>query len=135
MRNVESLRGGLVFGRFQGGGECMTEAIQVVTTTGSQEEAEKIAQVLVTRRLAACVQVAGPIASTYHWQGKLETNQEWLCVIKSLQSHYQALEAAIRELHSYDVPEILAFGVVGGNLDYLNWLAAELPYPPQERVV
>jgi len=113
----------------------MTEAIQVVTTTGSQEEAEKIAQALLTRRLAACVQVAGPITSTYHWQGKLETSQEWLCVIKSLQSHYQALEAAIRQLHSYDVPEILAFGVVHGSLDYLNWLAAELPHPPQERVV
>jgi periplasmic divalent cation tolerance protein len=113
----------------------MTDAIQVVTTTGSQQEAEKISQALVTRRLAACVQVAGPITSTYHWQGKLETSQEWLCVIKSLQSHYAALEAAIRELHSYDVPEILAFEVARGHRDYLDWLAAQLTHPPQQSVV
>jgi periplasmic divalent cation tolerance protein len=113
----------------------MTDAIQVVTTTGSQEEAERIAQALVTRRLAACVQVAGPIASTYHWKGKLETSQEWLCVIKTLQSHYPALEAAIRELHSYDVPEILAFTVVRGHRDYLAWLASELADLSGQRIV
>lgn len=110
----------------------MTEAIQVVTTTASKEEAEKIAQALVARRLAACVQVAGPIASVYHWQGKLETSQEWLCVVKTLESHYADLQAAIRELHSYDVPEILAFKVVAGDRDYLNWLAGELSEPPRQ---
>jgi periplasmic divalent cation tolerance protein len=112
----------------------MTDAIQVVTTTGSKEEAEKIARALVARRLAACVQVGGPVASTYHWQGKVETSQEWLCVIKTLKSRWTALEAAIRELHSYDVPEILAFDVVAGSRDYLGWLAAELPEAPPERI-
>jgi periplasmic divalent cation tolerance protein len=113
----------------------MPDALQVVTATPSQAEAERISQALVTRRLAACVQVAGPITSTYRWQGKLETSQEWLCVIKTLPLHYSALEAAIRELHSYDVPEILAFEVAAGNRDYLDWLAAELPHPPEQRVV
>jgi periplasmic divalent cation tolerance protein len=104
----------------------MTDTIQVVTTTSSKEEAEKIARALVERRLAACVQVAGPIASTYHWQGRIESAQEFLCIIKTRQSHYLALEDAIRELHSYEVPEILAFQVTAGNRAYLDWLRDEL---------
>jgi periplasmic divalent cation tolerance protein len=113
----------------------MTDAIQVVTAAGSKEEAQKIAGELVARRLAACVQVVGPITSTYHWQGKVETSQEWLCVTKSLKSRYVAVEAAIRELHSYEVPEILAFDVVAASRDYLDWLGGELPEPPPERIV
>ena len=103
----------------------VTEAIQVVTTVGSREEAQRIAESLVSARLAACVQLIGPIASTYRWQGKLETSQEWLCTIKALRANYTALEAAIRAMHSYQVPEILAFDVVEGSRDYLAWLAAE----------
>jgi periplasmic divalent cation tolerance protein len=72
------------------------------------------------------VQVVGPIASTYHWQGKVETSQEWLCLIKTRQSHYRALEEAIAEMHSYEVPEILALGVVAGSRGYLDWLGGEL---------
>lgn len=113
----------------------MTEAIQVVTTAGSKQEANKIANALVARRLAACVQVSGPITSTYHWQGKIETSQEWVCVIKSLASKYPALEAAICELHSYDVPEILATSVVAGHRGYLDWLTAELNDGPEQRIV
>jgi periplasmic divalent cation tolerance protein len=104
----------------------MTDAIQVVTTTCSKEEAEMIARALVERRLAACVQVVGPLTSTYHWQGRVETAQEFLCIIKTRQSHYLALEDAIRELHSYEVPEILAFQVTSGNRAYLDWLRGEL---------
>jgi periplasmic divalent cation tolerance protein len=108
----------------------MTDALQVVTTAGSTEEAERIAEQLVARRLAACVQVIGPITSTYHWQGKIETSEEWICVIKTLRGRYAELEQAIRELHSYAVPEILAFDVVAGSRDYLAWLAAEVPDVP-----
>jgi periplasmic divalent cation tolerance protein len=104
----------------------MTDAIQVVTTTSSQDEAEKIARTLVERRLAACVQVAGPVTSTYHWQGRIESAQEFLCIIKTRQSHYLAVEDAIRELHSYEVPEILALPVSAGNHAYLDWLRGEL---------
>ena len=107
----------------------MTEAIQVVTTVASPDEAQKLAAALVEARLAACVQVIGPIASTYRWQGKLETSQEWLCAIKTLRANYAALEAAIRAAHSYQVPEILAFDVVEGNRGYLDWLTAEVSAP------
>jgi periplasmic divalent cation tolerance protein len=110
----------------------MTAALQVVTAAGSRDEAEKIARELVARRLAGCAQVSGPIKSFYHWQGTLETSQEWLCILKTLPSHYAALEAAICELHSYDVPEILAFQVVEGSRDYLSWLGGELS-PPGEQ--
>ena len=108
----------------------MPEAIQVVTTVGSQEEAAKIAEALVSQRLAACVQVIGPIASTFRWQGKLETSQEWLCAIKTLRANYAVIEAAIRAAHSYQVPEILAFDVIEGSRDYLDWLAAEVSESP-----
>ncbi len=104
----------------------MAEIVQVVTTTSSREEADRLAGQLVARRLAACVQVLGPITSTYHWQGKIESGQEWLCVAKSLRSDYGNIEAAIRELHSYDVPEVLAFEAVEASPDYAQWLRAEV---------
>jgi periplasmic divalent cation tolerance protein len=104
----------------------MTDVLQVVTTTSSQAEAQAIAELLVKRRLAACVQVSGPITSTYHWKGAIETSQEWLCVAKTRKTHYESLAAAIVEAHSYDVPEILATEVVAGSHGYLDWVAAEL---------
>ncbi len=104
----------------------MEEVVQVVTTAPSREEADRLATELVARRLAGCVQVLGPISSTYHWQGQIETSQEWLCVAKSLRSHYARLEAAIRALHSYAVPEILAFTASEGSADYFQWLRSEL---------
>jgi periplasmic divalent cation tolerance protein len=104
----------------------MDAILQVVTTTGSREEAERIAGQLVERRLAACVQISGPITSTYRWQGKLETGQEWLCLIKTLREQFAAIEAAIRELHSYEVPEILAFEATTASEAYHRWLAAEV---------
>jgi periplasmic divalent cation tolerance protein len=104
----------------------MTDAIQVITTTSSREEARKIARALVERRLAACVQVSGPIASTYRWQGAIETSEEWMCTAKTRSSSYAAVESAIRELHSYDVPEILAIEVTNGSRAYLDWLAGEV---------
>lgn len=104
----------------------MSDAVQVSTTTASRDDAERIARTLVERRLAACAQVSGPISSYYHWQGKLETSEEWVCAIKTLSSHYPAIESAIRQLHAYDVPEILAVPIVAVSPDYLAWLTAEL---------
>jgi len=104
----------------------MTKINQVITTTETKADAQAIADALVERRLAACVQVIGPITSTYRWQGEIETAEEWLCVIKSRQDLYDVLEAAIREVHPYDVPEILAVPVVAGSKDYLAWLDSEL---------
>ena len=104
----------------------MTVYVQVITTTETKADAQAIADALVERRLAACVQIVGPITSTYRWQEKIETASEWMCVIKSRQDLYDALEAAILEVHPYDVPEILAMPVVAGSKDYLAWLDSEL---------
>ena len=103
----------------------MTQFIEVHTTINSKEEAQKIADTLVSQRLAACVQVSGPIISTYWWQGKLEQAEEWLCTAKTPKALYSQLEQAIREVHPYDVPEILAVDVVAGNPDYLQWIVQE----------
>jgi periplasmic divalent cation tolerance protein len=104
----------------------MPEYIQVLTTTATREQAERIARSLVEQRLAACVQVAGPITSTYRWQGRIETAEEWQCRVKSRGDLFARIEAAIRRLHPYDVPEILASAVLTGGADYLAWLDAEL---------
>jgi len=103
----------------------MTDVIQVVTTTASEDEAQRIASALIERRLAACVQTVGPIISTYRWQGAVETSQEWQCVIKTRRDLFAEVEAAIIELHSYDVPEVLAMSVVAGSRNYLDWVASE----------
>lgn len=100
--------------------------VQVVTTTETKEEAHQIATAVVEQHLAACVQVLGPITSIYWWQGKVETAEEWLCLIKSRQSAYPELEQAIRTLHSYEVPEILCFATVNGSQDYQAWLLAHV---------
>ncbi len=99
------------------------EYLQVTTTAGSENEAERISAALVERRLAACVQVAGPITSRYRWQGEIETAREWLCVAKTTAERYPKLEAAIRELHSYDEPEIVATPIVAGSAGYLEWIS------------
>lgn len=100
--------------------------IQVVTVVGTRAEAQAIADALVTRRLASCVQVVGPIASTYWWQGQIERAEEWMCVIKSREDLYPAVERTIRENHSYETPEILAAPVVKGDAAYLAWLEENL---------
>jgi len=104
----------------------MTDYIQVVTTVERKEDAERIARTLVEARLAACVQVVGPITSTYRWKGAVETAQEWQCVAKSRRDVYAQLEEAIRGVHPYEVPEILAVPIAAGSGDYLAWLDGEI---------
>jgi periplasmic divalent cation tolerance protein len=77
----------------------MEEYIQVVTAIEKREEAEKIADFLVEKRLAACVQIVGPIVSTYWWKGNIERAKEWLCIIKSKKDLYEELEKSIKEIH------------------------------------
>jgi periplasmic divalent cation tolerance protein len=100
----------------------MAELVQVLTTAGSEEEAGRIASLLVERRLAACVQVVGPITSPYRWQGAIEEAREWQCLAKTTRTAYEAVEAAIREAHSYDEPEIIATPIVAGSSGYLAWI-------------
>ena len=104
----------------------MAEHIQVVTTTQRKQDAETIARELVQQRLAACVQVLGPITSTYRWEGKIETAQEWQCWAKSRRELYEQIERAIRQIHPYEVPEILAVEIVAGSQGYLAWVDEEV---------
>lgn len=103
------------------------DALVVQTTLASAEAAETLAQTLVERQLAACVQIIGPLTSIYRWQEKLEKSTEWLCLIKSRRVVLDQLEAAIRELHPYEVPEILLLPADVGSLGYLRWLQDSVP--------
>ncbi|MBV9690698.1 MAG: divalent-cation tolerance protein CutA [Ktedonobacteraceae bacterium] len=103
----------------------MTDFLEVHTTIDSQEAAQKIAEALVAKRLAACVQISGPITSTYWWQGKIEQAEEWVCTAKTRSELYDQLEQAIRDAHTYDVPEILAVPIAAGNQSYLDWIRHE----------
>lgn len=100
----------------------MSDCLQVLTTAGSEEEAGRIGELLVARKLAACVQVVGPITSRYRWQGAVEKAREWQCLVKTTAAAYEAVEAAIREVHSYDEPEIIATPIVAGSAGYLAWV-------------
>jgi periplasmic divalent cation tolerance protein len=95
---------------------------QVTTTVATRADAERIAQVLVEERLAACVQVAGPIISIYRWHGATERATEWYCHCKTTRARYPALEARLRELHPYDTPEIIALPIVTALPAYLAWI-------------
>lgn len=97
--------------------------MQVITTVSKKTDAEKIAKVLIDGRLAACVQIIGPIKSIYRWKGKIENAKEWACLIKTRKTLYKKVESAIRKIHPYEVPEIIAVSIAQGSKDYLKWLS------------
>jgi periplasmic divalent cation tolerance protein len=94
----------------------------IVSTAGSRDEASHIAKALVEESLAACVNVTGPIDSVYRWQGKVETAQEFLMLIKTTSSKAAGAIARLRELHSYEVPEAIELEISGGSAGYLRWI-------------
>ena len=100
----------------------MADCVQVLTTAVSEEEARRIAELLIEKKLAACVQVVGPVVSRYRWQGAIEEEREWQCLVKTTRAAYEAVEAAIREVHSYDEPEIIATPILAGSSGYLAWI-------------
>jgi len=102
------------------------EYLQVFMTTSSKEEAEKIARKLVEERLAACIQIIGPIKSYYWWKGAIEESEEWLCIVKTKMHLYEKLESMIKSMHSYQVPEIVVLPIIKGNESYLKWMDEEL---------
>jgi periplasmic divalent cation tolerance protein len=99
------------------------EFVVVLVTAASADEAVHIARALVDERLAACANVIGPIRSIYRWQEAVEDAEEHLLVIKARTSDFPALEERVRELHTYDVPEIVALPLRAGSAPYLLWLA------------
>lgn len=95
----------------------------VFTTCSERAELERIAHSLVERELAACVQIDGPIRSVYRWEGAIETAEEWRCAVKTRACLYDRVERAIRELHPYETPEIVAVPMTG-SAAYLDWIRA-----------
>ena len=95
--------------------------ILVQTTFARRADAEAMSAALVEQRLAACAQVSGPVLSTYRWKGRLQREQEYVLVVKTLTAHYRELAAFISERHPYEVPEIIAVPVHAVNDAYLDW--------------
>ncbi len=102
------------------------DAIMVLMTAGSREEAARLADVLVVARLAACVQILPGVESVYHWQGKVERAPEILLLAKTTQENFAALESLVRSLHSYETPEIIALPITEISAPYLEWLTANV---------
>lgn len=104
----------------------MTDKRIVLTTSGSEDEARKIAHHLVEQQLAACVNIVPQIESIYRWQGKVESGREWLLVIKTSADKFAAVRDAIRELHSYDLPECISIAIDDGSATYLEWIGESI---------
>ena len=100
----------------------MNKLIQVMTTTDSLEAANSLAATLVEDRLAACVQIVGPVTSVYRWKEKLETATEFQCVIKTRQSLWEPLRSRIESLHNYDEPEIIGKVIDYASDGYRQWV-------------
>ncbi len=98
----------------------------VLCTTNSRENAEKIADILVSNRLAACVNIIDSVASLYRWQGKVVKDTEFLLLIKSKSELFEELKAKILENHSYEVPEVISLDIKDGTKDYLDWIGASV---------
>ena len=100
----------------------MTGCCQVTTTLPDQSLAENLAATLVGERLAACAQVMGPVSSTYRWKGEVEHTEEWYCHLKTTLVRLPQLQKRIRELHPYEVPEVIALTISQGDEQYLAWV-------------
>jgi periplasmic divalent cation tolerance protein len=100
----------------------MTDKRVVLSTAGSEDEARKVAHHLVEHQLAACVNIVSGIESIYRWQGKVESAREWLLLIKTTAEKFPAVRDAIREVHSYDLPECIAIAIDDGSQEYLQWI-------------
>ena len=105
----------------------MTDKIVVLVACGSKKEARKIAQALVERRLAACVQEIGvPVRSMYRWKGRVESANEVLLLIKTSRKRFSAVSTLVKKLHSYEVPEIIALNIADGSREYLDWITSNV---------
>lgn len=99
--------------------------VVIFITAGTEEEARKIADRLLNHKKAACVNIVPGVSSLFWWQGKLDSAQESLLVVKTKASLLDEIVSLVKEIHSYDIPEIIALPIVGGNQDYLEWISNE----------
>ena len=104
----------------------MTDVVIVTSTWPTEADAARAAEVAVAERLAACAQVTGPIRSVFRWEGKVDQATEWYCHFKTTAERYAALEARLRALHPYEVPEIVAVPLVAGSAPYLAWIREQV---------
>lgn len=104
--------------------------IQIMTTTETNGQAQAIARHLLDTKLTACVQIVGPIESIYRWKGKVENAREYSCLMKTREDLFPKVEAAIKKLHSYETPEIIAVPIIQGSSEYLKWLDESLIKKP-----
>lgn len=100
----------------------MSRELIVLITAPTAEEAARIAETIVSERLAACVNIVGGVASIYRWQGEITRDNETLMIVKTTAERYDDLEQRVKELHSYTTPEVIAIKIERGSPDYLNWL-------------
>ncbi len=100
--------------------------IQISTTVAQRSDAGRIAKILSKKNLSACTQIVGPITSVYRWKGKLEKSKEWLCIIKTKRTLYKSIEKAIKNIHPYELPEIVATPIIEGSREYLGWIQKEV---------
>jgi periplasmic divalent cation tolerance protein len=100
----------------------MTDKILVLTTASSKEEARKLGRALVERLLAACVNIVPQVGSIYRWEGEIEGAEECMLIIKTTRSAFARVRDAIRELHSYEVPECICVAIEEGTVEYLSWI-------------
>ncbi len=100
--------------------------VVVMITTATEEEAHRIAELLVNQRKAACVNIVPRVDSLFRWQGKLDSAQESLLIVKSKASLLPEIVSLVKGIHSYEVPEIIALPIVSGNEDYLKWIDSEV---------
>ena len=105
--------------------DAESSAIIVLVTTSTQEDAEKIGRMLIEAKLAACTNIVSGIRSIFRWDNNISVENECLMLIKTTQKRFAELESAVRQQHSYSVPEIVALPVVAGSESYLNWVRGE----------
>ena len=107
----------------------MEDCIQVFITVPNEQDGKRLAQTLVEEGLAACIQVLGPMQSTFRWQGKVETATEYLCLIKTTTSAFSRLRDRVKALHPYEVPELIAVPITAGSEEYIAWLESSVGRP------
>ena len=103
----------------------MHKYIQITKTVSKLDEAKRIADNILNKKIAACVQILGPIKSIYWWKNKKENKEEWLCVIKTKKQLFNKISEIIKKIHSYELPEIIAIPIINGSNEYLKWIDNE----------